>query len=89
MGVRVVVGNGEPIGSALRRLKKAVEREGVARELRRRSYFVGNTELRRANEFRRRFDVREAALADRMTAGLSGPALDAAKARFWRRSGKR
>ena len=29
MGVRIVVGEGEPIGLALRRLKKQLEREGV------------------------------------------------------------
>jgi small subunit ribosomal protein S21 len=88
MGARVVVGDGEPVGAALRRLKKRVEREGVAWEVRRRSYFVGGTELRRAKEFRKRFKAREAALVARMAAGLSGPALDAAKAAFWRRTGK-
>ena len=88
MGVRVVVGYGEPIGAALRRLKKRAEREGVAREVRWHAEFVGGTELRRAKRFRKRFKAREAALVARMAAGLSGPALDAAKAEFWRRTGK-
>jgi small subunit ribosomal protein S21 len=88
MGVRVVIGESEPVGAALRRLKKRVEREGLAWEMRRRSYFVGGTELRRAKQFRKRFKAREAALVARMAGGLSGPALDAAKAEFWRRTGK-
>ncbi len=60
----------------------------MARAVRRRSYFVGGTEMRRAKAFRKRFKAREAALVARMTAGLSGPALDAAKTGFWRRTGK-
>ena len=88
MGVRVVVGDGEPVGAALRRLKKQLERAGVPWEVRRRSYFASGTELRRAKAFRKRFKAREAALHARMAAGLSGPALDAAKAAFWRRTGK-
>ena len=88
MGVRVVVGEREPIGVALRRLKKQAERAGVPRELRMHAEFVGGTEQRRAKRFRKRFKAREAALVAKMAAGLSGPALDAAKAEFWRRTGK-
>jgi small subunit ribosomal protein S21 len=88
MGVRVVVGDGEPIAAALRRFQKQVERAGVARQARRRSYFVRGTELRRAERFRKRLKAREAALQARMVVGLTGPALKAAKAEFWRRTGK-
>ena len=88
MGVRVVVGEREPIGAALRRFKKQVERAGVPRELRWHAEFVGGTELRQAKRFRKLFKAREAVLLARMAAGLSGPALDAAKAEFWRRTGK-
>jgi small subunit ribosomal protein S21 len=88
MGVRVVVGDGELIGAVLRRLKKRVEREGVAREIRWHVSFIDGTELRRAKAFRKRFKTREAALVARMAAGLSGPALAEAKAEFWRRTGK-
>lgn len=88
MGVRVVVGDGEPIDTALQRLKQRVEREGVAWEVRRRAYCATGTELRRAKRFQKRFKAREAALLARMAAGLSCPALEAAKAAFWRRTGK-
>ena len=88
MNVRIVVGDGEPIGAALRRLKKRVEREGVAWERRWHTHFVGGTELRRAKQFCKRYKAREAALLARMAAGLTGPALDEAKSEFRRRSGK-
>ena len=88
MGVRVVVGEREPIGLALRRLKKQLGREGVPGEARRHVQFVDGTEIRRAKRFRKWFRAREAALLARMAAGLAGPALDAAKAEFWRRTGK-
>src|SRR5262245_39614790 len=49
MGVRVVVGDGEPLGKALRRLKKL-----VAQQRRRRAdYFIPQTEIRRAKAYRR------------------------------------
>jgi ribosomal protein S21 len=88
MGVRVVVGEGEPVELSLKRLKKQLERAGVPGEMRWRVYFVDGTEVRRAKRFRKRFRTREAALVARMTAGLTGPALAAAKAEFWRRTGK-
>jgi small subunit ribosomal protein S21 len=49
MGVRVVVGERELIGAALRRFKKQVERAGVPGEMRWHAYFVGGAELRRAS----------------------------------------
>jgi ribosomal protein S21 len=88
MGVRVMVGEREPIGLALRRLKKQLERAGVPGEVRRHVSFVDGTEIRRAKRFRKRFRSREAALLARMALGLTGPALDEAKAEFWRRTGK-
>ena len=88
MGVRVVVGDGEPIGAALRRLKQQLERAGVVWWVRRRPHFVRATDQRRAKAFRKRFKARQAALLARVAEGLSGPALDAAKAEFWRRTGK-
>jgi ribosomal protein S21 len=88
MGVRVVVGEREPIGLALRRFNKQLERAGVPGAMRRDVHFVEGTGIRRAKQFRTRFRAREAALLARMAAGLTGPALDAAKAEFWRRTGK-
>ena len=88
MGVRILVGEREPIEAALRRFKKQVERAGVPHEVRRHAHFVDGTELRREKRFRGRFKTREAALHARIAAGLTGPALDEAKAGFWRRTGK-
>ena len=48
MGVRVVLAEQEPVGKALRRLKKLLEREGVTWEIRRLAPFVKATELCRA-----------------------------------------
>ena len=52
----VVVGDGEPIESALRRFKKEVSKSGHLFELRRRRYFETNTErkIRKAAAARRR-----------------------------------
>lgn len=46
MEVTVVVGDGEPIESALRRFKKEVMKSGHLFELKRRRYFETNTEKR-------------------------------------------
>jgi len=46
MDVTVVVGDGEPIESAIRRFKKEVTKSGHLYELRRRRYFETNTEKR-------------------------------------------
>ncbi len=56
MEVTVVVGDGEPIESALRRFKKEVTKSGHLYELRRRRYFETNTEkrLRKAAAARRK-----------------------------------
>ena len=56
MDVTVVVGDGEPIESALRRFKKEVTKSGHLYELRRRRYFETNTEkrLRKAAAARRK-----------------------------------
>ncbi|MCE9562444.1 MAG: 30S ribosomal protein S21 [Planctomycetes bacterium] len=88
MGVRIKVAERETIGQALRRFKSQLEREGVAWELRRRGCFVDATEIRRAKQFQKKFKTRKAALLARISAGLSGPALDAARTEFWRRTGK-
>lgn len=56
MDVTVVVGDGEPIESAIRRFKKEVTKSGHLYELRRRRYFETNTEkrLRKAAAARRK-----------------------------------
>ncbi len=88
MGVRIVVAEGKPIGLALRRFKKMVEREGVAWEIRRRAYFVDGTEVRRAKRFRKRFKTREAVLVAQMAGELPVASLAAARVKFWMQTGK-
>jgi small subunit ribosomal protein S21 len=88
MGVRIVVGEREPIGLALRRFKKQLERQGVTWEMRRRAYFVEGTEVRRAKRFRKRFKAREAMLLAQMAGELPVASLVEARAEFWRRTGK-
>jgi small subunit ribosomal protein S21 len=51
MGVRIRVGEREPVGLALKRLRKALERQGIAREMRQSRYFIKPTELRRRKKF--------------------------------------
>ncbi len=84
MGVRIVVAEGEPIGLALRRFKKRVEREGGFWEMRRRAYFVDGTQIRRAKRFQKRFKTRKTMLV----AQMAGESLAEARAEFWRRTGK-
>jgi small subunit ribosomal protein S21 len=88
MGVRVVVGEREPIGAALRRFKKQLEWEGVPLETRRRAYFVDGTEIRRAKRFRKRFKAREAVLVAQMAGELPVASIAEAQREFWRRTGK-
>jgi ribosomal protein S21 len=89
MGVRVVLAEREPIGLALRRLKKRLEREGVLMESRRRGSFVKATSTRRAKKFKKRFRARQATLLAKM-AGEQPTASTSSelKAAFWRRTGK-
>jgi ribosomal protein S21 len=88
VGVQIVVGEGEPIGLALRRFKKQLECEGVPREMRRRAYFVDSTQARRAKRLRKRFKTQEAVLVAQMAGELPVASLAAARAEFWRRTGK-
>lgn len=62
MGVKIVVGEGEPIGLALRRFRKMLERNGVTYELRRRQHFTKPTQIRRAKAFREWDRTRKATL---------------------------
>jgi len=47
MPLRMRVHDREPIGAALRRFKKLLERSGVTKELRKRKYYEKPCELRR------------------------------------------
>jgi small subunit ribosomal protein S21 len=88
MGVRIRVGEREPIGLALKRLKKLLIRENVAWEMRRRSCFADPTQQRRAKRFQKRFKARKATLLAQMAGEQPVASLAEAKAAFWKRTGK-
>jgi small subunit ribosomal protein S21 len=50
----------EPIGAALRRFKKLLERSGVVKELRRRKYYEKPSEARRRAKLRKESAARKA-----------------------------
>jgi len=89
MGVRIVLADKEPIGLALRRVKKLLEREGVTWESKRRGSFVKPTQIRRAKKFRKKFKAREATLLAKM-AGEQPTAASVSELveSFWKKTGK-
>jgi small subunit ribosomal protein S21 len=50
----------EPIGAALRRFKKLLERSGVQKEVRKRKYYEKPCELRRRAKLRKQSAIRKA-----------------------------
>jgi small subunit ribosomal protein S21 len=61
MGLRMRVHDREPIGAALRRFKKLIERSGMKGELRAHEYYEKPSEARRRQEVRRIKAIRKAA----------------------------
>ena len=61
MSLRMRVHDREPIGAALRRFKKLIERSGVKRELRAHEYYEKPCETRRRKEASRQRAIRKAA----------------------------
>ena len=59
MPLRMRVHDREPIGAALRRFKKLLERSGVIKELRKRKYFVKPCEERRRIKLRKLSAIRK------------------------------
>ena len=55
----------EPIGLALRRFKKLLERSGIQKELRKRKYYEKPCEARRRAELRKQSAIRKAKTAVR------------------------
>ena len=53
MSIRMRVHDREPIGAALRRFKKLLERSGLKKELRKHEYYEKPCELRRRAELRK------------------------------------
>ena len=58
--MRMRVHDREPIGLALRRFKKLLERSGIQKELRKRKYYEKPCELRRRAEIRKLSSIRKA-----------------------------
>jgi small subunit ribosomal protein S21 len=60
MGLRMRVHDKEPIGLALRRFKKLIERSGIQKELRAHQHYEKPSEARRRAEVRRLKSARKA-----------------------------
>src|SRR5436190_1560944 len=60
MPLRMRVHDREPIGAALRRFKKLLERSGVTKELRKRKYYEKPCEARRRAKLRKLSAIRKA-----------------------------
>lgn len=60
MPLRMRVNDKEPIGLALRRFKKLLERSGIFKELRKRKHYEKPCELRRRAQLRKRSAIRKA-----------------------------
>ena len=60
MPLRMRVHDKEPIGAALRRFKKLVERSGIQKELRKRKYYEKPCEVRRRAKLRKQAAIRKA-----------------------------
>ena len=62
MTLRMRVHDREPIGAALRRFKKLLERSGMQKELRKRKYYEKPCEARRRAKLRKQSAIRKARL---------------------------
>lgn len=62
MPLRMRVHDREPIGLALRRFKKLLERSGVTKELRKRKYYEKPCDIRRRSAQRKLIAIRRAKL---------------------------
>ena len=88
MGVRIRVGEREPIELALKRFKKILALQGVSWEMRRRKYFVAATQARRARRFQKRFQARKATLLAKAAGVQPESSIADAAVAFWKRTGK-
>ena len=62
MPLRMRVHDREPIGAALRRFKKLLERSGLQKELRKRRHYEKPSEVRRRAKLRKQSAARKAAM---------------------------
>lgn len=60
MSLRMRVHDREPIGAALRRFKKLLERSGLTKELRKRQHYEKPCEARRRAKLRKESAIRKA-----------------------------
>jgi small subunit ribosomal protein S21 len=60
MSLRMRVHDREPIGAALRRFKKLLERSGLQKELRKRKHYEKPSEIRRRAQLRKQSAIRKA-----------------------------
>jgi small subunit ribosomal protein S21 len=60
MSLRMRIHDREPIGAALRRFKKLLERSGITKELRSRKYYEKPCEVRRRTKMRKQSAIRKA-----------------------------
>ena len=65
MPLRMRVHDREPIGAALRRFKKLLERSGLQKELRKRKYYEKPCEARRRAKLRKLSSIRKGELKGR------------------------
>ena len=65
MPLRMRVHDREPIGAALRRFKKLLERSGLLKQLRKRKYYEKPCEARRRAKLRKLSAIRKGALRAR------------------------
>ena len=63
MSLRMRVHDREPIGAALRRFKKLLERSGFQKEMRKRRHYEKPSEVRRRDEMRKRRNMRNGNIA--------------------------
>jgi small subunit ribosomal protein S21 len=64
MTLRMRVHDREPIGAALRRFKKLLERSGLTKELRKRKHYEKPCEVRRRAQLRKESTLRKLKLSD-------------------------
>lgn len=65
MPLRMRIYDREPIGAALRRFKKLLERSGLTKELRSRTHYEKPCEVRRRAKLRKQSAIRKAKMASR------------------------
>ncbi len=65
MSLRMRVHDREPIGAALRRFKKLLERSGLTKELRKRKYYEKPCEVRRRAKLRKQSVIRRGKILER------------------------